>query len=413
MADIVNPDGSRVNRLTQTGDTIGTPLYMSPEQCSGSQADERSDIYSLGCVMYECLAGKPPFDSPSIFEVMNQHLNQIPTSLQQAAQGQRIPRQLEEVVFRALEKKQSDRYQSADELLSDLRSFTTAHGGHRTIDRLPSPRLRQQWRQAASRASSHKKLLAAIFVVTGSLLGAIVFLTYNLIHSKSSNTESQICVYHPPAHSCVSNVNYASCPTAGPLAREIVGILDTNYPRICKTLGLPENVLTRKITILLLSDAQAAPAMVSGDTFEFNVGKFQRGEIHLGVLVWQLSMIMEQFPDPINSQFSRPAWLRTALADINRASAVGVRNDPFCAQCTAGQTPLKSSACGAAFLLYVQKKYPNADMVKVVVHALSKGTYSRDLWKRTGKSLDELWSEFTTHDRPPGHRANHSRARGV
>ena len=64
--------------LTQTGAILGTPMYMSPEQLRGRKADARSDIYSLGCVMYEMLTGKPPFASKNTAEIVVGHLNQTP-----------------------------------------------------------------------------------------------------------------------------------------------------------------------------------------------------------------------------------------------------------------------------------------------------------------------------------------------
>ncbi|MBC7997867.1 MAG: serine/threonine protein kinase, partial [Leptolyngbya sp.] len=76
-------DGTAVN-LTQTGEIFGTPLYMSPEQCYGKKLDHRSDIYSLGCVLYEALTGAPPFTGESVLAVMLRHQSEEPASLKEA-----------------------------------------------------------------------------------------------------------------------------------------------------------------------------------------------------------------------------------------------------------------------------------------------------------------------------------------
>src|SRR6185436_16129394 len=64
-------DGSP--RLTQTGTLVGSPAFMSPEQCLGKPLDARSDLYSLSCLMYQALCGKPPFSGSSAFEIMHLH----------------------------------------------------------------------------------------------------------------------------------------------------------------------------------------------------------------------------------------------------------------------------------------------------------------------------------------------------
>ncbi len=95
--------GDVASTLTQTGSVLGTPHYMSPEQCLGEELDGRSDIYSLGIVLYEMLAGVVPFNSPISTAVVVQHVNQAPPSLR--GLNPAISGSVERVVLHALEKK--------------------------------------------------------------------------------------------------------------------------------------------------------------------------------------------------------------------------------------------------------------------------------------------------------------------
>jgi eukaryotic-like serine/threonine-protein kinase len=109
-------------KLTQTGMAVGTPHYMSPEQSLGADnADGRSDIYSLGCVLYELLAGQPPFDGPNSRAILARHaMEQVP-SIRIVRQS--VPEELEDAVLQALEKTPADRFQKMSdfaELLEDL-----------------------------------------------------------------------------------------------------------------------------------------------------------------------------------------------------------------------------------------------------------------------------------------------------
>ncbi|HWW74514.1 MAG TPA: protein kinase, partial [Pyrinomonadaceae bacterium] len=106
------------SKLTQTGGIIGTPHYMSPEQCMGEELDQRSDIYSLGIVLYEMLRGTVPFDSPTTSAVVVQQVTQAPPPLYTAA-GNVTPA-VEGVVMRALAKRRESRQQTAVELAREL-----------------------------------------------------------------------------------------------------------------------------------------------------------------------------------------------------------------------------------------------------------------------------------------------------
>jgi eukaryotic-like serine/threonine-protein kinase len=106
--------------LTQTGEVFGSPLYMSPEQASGTKLDRRSDIYSFGCVMYETLTGAPPFVGGSSIETIFQQLNDQAPPLREGSLGKEFPEDVEAIVARALEKKPDARYQSMAELKNAL-----------------------------------------------------------------------------------------------------------------------------------------------------------------------------------------------------------------------------------------------------------------------------------------------------
>jgi eukaryotic-like serine/threonine-protein kinase len=111
IAKTLEPDSPA---LTSTGMVLGTPHYMSAEQAKGMPADQRSDIYALGVILYEMLVGKVPFDDKSIPSILVKHLTEPPRP-PSSLRGD-IPRAVETLVLRCLEKDPDRRFQSADEL---------------------------------------------------------------------------------------------------------------------------------------------------------------------------------------------------------------------------------------------------------------------------------------------------------
>ena len=101
--------------LTSTEDILGSPSYMSPEQCIGAALDSRSDIYSMGCLMYEMLTGVPPFQGSNPVQIIIRHLNETPLPPD-------VPSRLSHIIMRCLRKEPSLRYVSAAELKDSLES---------------------------------------------------------------------------------------------------------------------------------------------------------------------------------------------------------------------------------------------------------------------------------------------------
>jgi len=113
---------------TQAGTVFGTPRYMSPEQAQGKPLDARSDLYSLGVIVYQMLTGRPPFTDNDAVVVMARHIKSTPKRPNEAAPDAFVPRELEDVVMRTLAKDPNDRPASAEVLAGELLAALEAQG---------------------------------------------------------------------------------------------------------------------------------------------------------------------------------------------------------------------------------------------------------------------------------------------
>jgi serine/threonine-protein kinase len=115
--------GTTSGPRTMAGSVIGTPYYMPPEQVEGEEVDARSDLYSLGVVLFEMATGRRPFNQSSAAAVMHSHKYDPPPSIRELRRGQPLPGPLEEIILCLMAKDRRERFQSANELIEALRAI--------------------------------------------------------------------------------------------------------------------------------------------------------------------------------------------------------------------------------------------------------------------------------------------------
>ena len=157
------------NGITRTGEWFGTPFYMSPEQCYGKETGITSDIYSLGCVLYELIEKKPPFSGNSALEIFMKHANEpVPT-----INSPGVSKSLKQVIYQCLAKEPANRYQDISALKSDLNAI---------IDDRPVVPIRNE------KQFSKKKVL--IISLTATVLAGILAYSMGLTSGISGDRQS-------------------------------------------------------------------------------------------------------------------------------------------------------------------------------------------------------------------------------
>lgn len=169
--------------LTQPGTLIGTPFYMSPEQCLGEELDPRSDVYSLGAILYEMLGGKPPFTGPTPTAVLAKHLTDTPTPLDELG----IAPALGAICQRALAKERDRRHQTVDEFYTELLQASGAAKSETKPQVLHGSQTAQTLVQTSSQAATELQTSAGRAGVTPTIIAGGKSGIVSASHTQSHN----------------------------------------------------------------------------------------------------------------------------------------------------------------------------------------------------------------------------------
>jgi serine/threonine-protein kinase len=147
--------GSLASTKTQTGSLLGTPTYMAPEQCRGVTVDHRADIYALGCILYELIAGEPPFSGEGVGDILGAHMFQAPEPIEDRAPT--VPPEIAALVARMLAKRPAERPAS----LRDVVAAIDAVGDSKLSTLRPEPRAAALGHSTTLQASATSKAISS------------------------------------------------------------------------------------------------------------------------------------------------------------------------------------------------------------------------------------------------------------
>ena len=211
--------------ITQQGMLMGSPAYMAPEQADRNAADPRSDVYSLGVVMFEALTGKPPFTGRGEMEVILKHVHEAVPPLRVPQGKEPPPAQLEALVRRCLEKSPMDRFQSMDEVLAAMHEVA-APGLYATPgEGTPAPRKGTQPRLPAAQPRSH--YAPALLFLLAVLVGGAV--TWFLRRDAAETPRAAAVEAEPPEAAATFRVDSQPQGAAVVLGDEELGVTPLEF----------------------------------------------------------------------------------------------------------------------------------------------------------------------------------------
>lgn len=179
--------------VTASGSSIGSPAYMSPEQARGAEVDERTDIYSFGCIAFELLTGRMPFTDDTVFGIMHRKQTETPPSLNAACPDDNFPEGLEQIIAKCLATNEENRYAHFEDLRDDLFKFVDS--GAIELDQETVASIKQEVVSAKKNKLVSGTVLAIVGFIIISAVAAGAFVT-----SRTEETKKPTHNWDRPIH---------------------------------------------------------------------------------------------------------------------------------------------------------------------------------------------------------------------
>jgi|AGTN01.3.fsa_nt_gi Serine/threonine protein kinase len=183
--------------LTTTGVHVGSPMYMSPEQAVSQSIDHRSDIYSLGCLMFKTLTKRTPFQSETLLDILHKHANEMPPSINDVDDHLRFPPDLADIVAKTLEKDPANRFQTVNELKDALLSIDATFLSIPSSVVAPAEQ-EQEMPVDANQGKSQLKLKVIVAICTLSICAAFIVFTISTLGHQEAAERNKTKLHQQP-----------------------------------------------------------------------------------------------------------------------------------------------------------------------------------------------------------------------